>query len=301
MRRVWLLAAVLVVGACSGGDDEGTAPIEPRRTTSTITTTTTTVDLQSRPPAPASASEAATMITSAEDVIHDVTLDDDDPRVAHAAHVEQVATRAIAEHPDWDERVLADVPAAYRQAVIDNVAASRELRALVANPRPNLPAWRIVEPAPAEELRLYYEEGEAEYGVPWQYLAAVHLIETKTGRVRGASTAGALGPMQFLPATWAKYGRGDIESNHDSILTAARYLAANGAPRDMHNALFRYNPTERYVRAVTLYAERMRTDPMAYRGYWGWQVYYWSTLGDVWLRTGYSATTTRPVTPDDLR
>lgn len=296
-----MLAAVLVVGACSGGDDESTAPIKPPRTTSTTTTTTTTVDLQSRPPSPASASEAATVITGAEDVIHDARLADDDPRVARAAHVEQVAARTIAEHPHWDERVLADVPKAYRQAVIDNVAASRELRALVAKPRPNLPAWRIVEPAPADELRRYYEEGEAEYGVPWQYLAAVHLIETKTGRVRGASTAGALGPMQFLPATWAKYGRGDIESNHDSILTAARYLAANGAPRDMHNALFRYNPTERYVRAVTLYAERMRTDPMAYRGYWGWQVYYWSTLGDVWLRTGWSLDEPRPVQPSDLQ
>jgi hypothetical protein len=29
-------------------------------------------------------------------------------------------------------------------------------------------------------------------------------------------------------------------------------------------------------------------------------VYYWSTLGDVWLREGYEATEERPVTPDDL-
>jgi hypothetical protein len=40
---------------------------------------------------------------------------------------------------------------------------------------------------------------------------------------------------------------------------------------------------------------------MAYRGYWGWQVYYWSTLGDVWLRPGWSRSQPRPVTAADLR
>ena len=260
------------------------------------------IDLEARPPAPGSPEAAAAMLADAEAVIHDQRrASQGSDALANAAHLEQVAVRTIADHPDWDERVLAGVPEKYRQAVTDNVTASRELRALVANPRPNLPAWRIVEPAPGDELRRYYEEGEAEYGVPWQYLAAVHLVETKTGRVRGASTAGALGPMQFLPETWAKYGRGDIESNHDSILTAARYLAANGAPGDMHAALLRYNPTERYVRAITLYAERMRADPLAYRAYWGWQVYYWSTLGDVWLRVGWSLDAPRPVEAGDLQ
>jgi hypothetical protein len=95
---------------------------------------------------------------------------------------------------------------------------------------------------------------------------------------------------------------GDIESTHDAILGAANYLRANGgAAGRMHDALFHYNPTERYVRAVTIYAERMKADPQAYRGYWGWQVYYWSTLGDVWLRPGWRLDTPRPVTAEDLR
>jgi membrane-bound lytic murein transglycosylase B len=241
-------------------------------------------------------------LTEAEGVLHDGAIGDADRRVARAGHVEQVAMRALADHPEWDAAVLAALPAAHRSAAVDDAAAGRDLRSLVRTPKASLPAWTIVEPAPADELRRYYQEGEARFGVPWQYLAAVHLTETKMGRLRGTSTAGARGPMQFLPSTWAAYGGGgDIDSNHDAILGAARYLAANGGGRgDLHNALFRYNPTEKYVRAVTRYAERMKADPMAYRGYWGWQVYYWSTLGDVWLRPGWSLAQARPVTPADL-
>jgi hypothetical protein len=94
---------------------------------------------------------------------------------------------------------------------------------------------------------------------------------------------------------------GDINDTRDAILGAANYLKANGgASGNLANALYRYNPTDKYVQAVTRYAERMVADPLAYRGYWGWQVYYWSTLGDVWLRVGYEATEERPVTPQDL-
>jgi membrane-bound lytic murein transglycosylase B len=299
-------AAVVVLAACSSsGSDEAMTTTSSSTTTSTTvaTTTTTTVDLTVRPVPPATADDAARAIREAETVLHDASLADDDPRVARAAHVEQVAMRALADHPAWDADVLAALPEAYRQAAVDDAAAGRDLRSLVRTPKPELPAWTIVEPAPADELRRYYQEGEERFGVEWEYLAAVHLTETKMGRLRGTSTAGAKGPMQFLPSTWAAYGGGgDIESNHDAILGAARYLAANGAADgEMANALHHYNPTDKYVRAVTRYAERMKADPAAYRGYWGWQVYYWSTLGDVWLRPGFSLDASRPVTAADLR
>ena len=65
-------------------------------------------------------------------------------------------------------------------------------------------------------------------GVGWNYLAAINLIETRLGSVVGPSTAGAQGPMQFLPSTFAAYGDGgDIHSPRDSIIAAGRYLAAN--------------------------------------------------------------------------
>jgi hypothetical protein len=55
----------------------------------------------------------------------------------------------------------------------------------------------------------------------------------------------------------------------------------------MPNALFRYNNSQRYVRAVTAYAEVMRAEPDAYRGYYHWQVYYLTTKGDILLPVGY--------------
>src|SRR5690606_25350337 len=123
-----------------------------------------------------------------------------------------------------------------------NVAARIEFRGMHTTLSDTLPAWRIVAPAPAEELLAHYREGEATFGVPWTVLAAVNLVETGMGRIRGTSVAGARGPMQFMPATWDAYGEGDIEDPHDAILAAARYLAANGGGRgDIDNALYRYN------------------------------------------------------------
>ena len=56
---------------------------------------------------------------------------------------------------------------------------------------------------PAAELLADYNAAAQATGVGWQYLAAVHLVETRMGRIRGTSAAGAEGPMQFLPSTFA--------------------------------------------------------------------------------------------------
>lgn len=202
------------------------------------------------------------------------------------AHLQQVAYRRLVERPEWRDAVIAALPDELRPAAIANVAAGTDLRALTA-PRVELPPWRIVEAAPADRLARYYREAEAEFGVPWTYLAAIHLIETRMGRIRGTSVAGAQGPMQFMPATWAAFGEGDVNDDRDAIRAAARYLRHNGAPADLANALFRYNNSQRYVRAVTAYAEVMRADPLAFRGYYGWQVYYRTIRGDILLPVGY--------------
>jgi membrane-bound lytic murein transglycosylase B len=140
-----------------------------------------------------------------------------------------------------------------------------------------------------DELLGYYREAEAEFGVPWSYLAAIHLTETVMGRIRGTSVAGAQGPMQFMPATWAAYGEGDINNTRDAIRAAARYLRANGAPADLDYALYRYNPSQRYVNAVKGYAEQMRAVPETYRGYYHWQVYYLTRDGDRHMPVGYGS------------
>jgi membrane-bound lytic murein transglycosylase B len=130
--------------------------------------------------------------------------------------------------------------------------------------------------------------------VPWFVLAAVHLVESRMGRIVGHSSADAQGPMQFLPGTWARYGLGgDVWNNRDAILGAANYLAANGAAdgtdAGLDKALYRYNNDFRYVRAVRHYAEVMQADQHAFMGYHAWQVYYRTTLGEVLLPTGYAA------------
>ncbi len=200
---------------------------------------------------------------------------------------QQAAYRQLAEHPEWTDEVLSRAPTALHATVKANTLAARELRALT-KPRTELPPWRIVAPAPADELLGYYKEAETRSGVRWEFLASIHLVETRMGRIRGTSVAGAQGPMQFLPSTWRIYGQGDINSNRDAILAAARLLDRNGAPDNMANALFSYNRSQRYVRAVTAYAEQMRQNERAYLGYYHWQVYYRMVDGDRLLPVGYS-------------
>ena len=151
-------------------------------------------------------------------------------------------------------------------------------------------------PAPAEELLGYYREAEAASGVGWNYLAAINLIETRFGSIDGVSTAGAQGPMQFMPSTFAAYGEGgDIHSPRDSIMAAGRYLAANGFADDRDHALYRYNNANEYVRAVNDYAAILAADPATFGGYYRWNVYYFTTAGDVLLPIGYAETSPIPV------
>jgi hypothetical protein len=200
--------------------------------------------------------------------------------------IQQAAYRQLVARPEWRPVVLARMPPALRSAVEANVEAGSQLR-ILTKPKTTLPPWRIVSPPPAEELLSHYRAAEAASGIPWQYLAAIHLVETRMGRIRGTSEAGAQGPMQFLPRTWAAYGQGDINDPRDAIMAAARYLDRNGGPQDMPGALYAYNHAQTYVRAIELYAAQMRADEHAYFGYYHWQVYYRTTAGDALLPEGY--------------
>ena len=180
-----------------------------------------------------------------------------------------------------------------------NERAGRDLEALGGEgpPPQHLPDWHIVSPPPVEALRAYYGEAEAASGIPWAYFASIHLVETRLGRIRGTSSAGAQGPMQFIPETWARYGQGDINDNRDAILAAARLLQASGGPADMSRALLRYNNSNRYVEAVESYAQLMLSDERAFLGYYGWQVYYPTTDGTFLLPEGYPGEPARKVSP----
>ena len=143
-----------------------------------------------------------------------------------------------------------------------------------------LSAFRTGPAQPAERLLAHYREAQRRFGVPWSVLAAVNFVETAFGKVRSASTAGAQGPMQFLPATWRAYGLGgDVHDPRDAILGAANFLRASGAPRDLRRALFAYNRSTLYVDAVLAYARVLRRDRRALYSFHAWQVFVRTARG----------------------
>ena len=216
--------------------------------------------------------------------------------LTEAARRQQVAYRTLGRNPEAEAVARPRIPPQLLDIYDYNIDARHQLDSLLESPKDTLPEWRIDAPAPAEELLAYYREAEGATGVGWNYLAAINLIETRFGRVVGLSSAGAHGPMQFMPSTFAAYGGGgDILSPHDSIMAAGRLLAANGFTQDPDRALFRYNNSDFYVRAVKDYAAVFATDPSAFGGYYRWDVYYHTTAGDVLLPIGYVATSPIPV------
>lgn len=278
-------ACALVLVACSptepGADVSQPPPTTANVTASASAATATTV--APGPPVAAGTPEAlAAQLVEVETAIRSPSTPP--AALARLGHTQQVIYRALVRLPEWRADVFARLPAPLRPVAEANVSAGADLRVLASSESPELPKWRIVAPPPPADLLAEYKGAEAALGVPWRYLAAIHLVETRMGRIRGDSSAGAQGPMQFIPSTWAIYGGGgDINSFHDAILAAARLLRANGAPADMANALFHYNPSNRYVRAVTAYAEQMKADERAFLAYYHWQVYYFET----WLPEGW--------------
>jgi hypothetical protein len=242
-----------------------------------------------------SARELARRIVVAEGLARARSTDEEVRRAA--AFEAQLLYRQLARKPGWDAAARRAVPALYRADLDAHLTARRSLRSVLTTLSDVLPPWKIVEPAPTADLLRFYREGERSYGVPWEVLAAINLVETGFGKIRGLSTAGAQGPMQFIPSTWAAYGEGDINDPHDAILAAARYLAANGGDgkAGIENALFRYNNHPGYVDGILAYASILERDPRALHGLVRWQIVYLSTIGDLWLPVGYHETRPVPV------
>jgi membrane-bound lytic murein transglycosylase B len=272
---------------------------EPTAATATgLASTTMLADAPSTPDGaqPRLASDPAQL---ADDLVADERALRDpstgEPALLAAAHRQQAAYRAIGRHPEWDATTRPRIPPSLLDVYDRNVDARRQLTAMTAA-RGTLPAWRVEPPAPADELLGYYHQAESESGVGWNYLAAINLIETRLGSIIGLSTAGAQGPMQFLPSTFAGYGQGgDINSPRDSIMAAGRFLAAHGFAGDRDHAIYGYNHANEYVRAVNQYAAVLAADPAAFASYYRWDVYCYTTSGDVLLPIGYAATSPIPV------
>jgi hypothetical protein len=179
--------------------------------------------------------------------------------VVQPAVTEERIELRMARDPRLARGVLAKLPRSLARDVADDVAARRDL--LLLSPHKPGPPIRLGPALPIAKLRSYYAEAERRSDVAWQVLAAVNFVESDFGRLREPSVAGAQGPMQFIPATWASYGRGNVHDPHAAILAAARFLRAAGAPASERAALLRYNPSTLYVDAVERYAGRIRRDP----------------------------------------
>ncbi len=131
--------------------------------------------------------------------------------------------------------------------------------------RPTVPdPVAAMDDIPADYLSLYRGAGD-DFGLAWPVLAAVGRVESDHGRLSAGcepNAAGAVGPMQFLPAsfaeasTWARLDDGDICDPADAIPAAAAYLRQYGAPDDWRRALFAYNHSQAYVDLVLAWAAR---------------------------------------------
>jgi hypothetical protein len=68
----------------------------------------------------------------------------------------------------------------------------------------------------------------------------------------------AVGPMQFIPSSWRRWGVGSPNNIYDSTLAAGRYLCAGGTdlsdPAQLQMAVYRYNHSATYVDVVLRWA-----------------------------------------------
>jgi cell wall-associated NlpC family hydrolase len=129
---------------------------------------------------------------------------------------------------------------------------------------------------PPSYLVLYLDAAQTCPGLPWGVLAGIGTVESDNGRsdtpgVRsGANFAGAEGPMQFEPSTFAKYAVDadpstplSVYDPADAIYTAAAMLCANGAASGtqagISQAVFAYNHSQTYVASVLAWAARYTT------------------------------------------
>src|SRR5439155_18168290 len=134
----------------------------------------------------------------------------------------------------------------------------------------------MIPPAVPEQLSydqllpIWQAAGQA-YGSPWSVLAAINKVESNFGQNMGPSSAGAIGWMQFMPDTWARWGvdaTGDGIADpcnaEDAIYGAARYLGATGGAADIRSAVFAYNHAQWYVDEVMQLAQQYDTGGAAF-------------------------------------
>ena len=185
------------------------------------------------------------------------------------AQLEESVARISSDRARMETR-LHEIRAAERARILEQRAATgvgeASRRYEVRFAREKIVA-EPVEPISERKYERLYRASARKYGFgkDWYVLAAVGKVESNHGESMGPSSTGAMGPMQFLPATWKTVGvdgNGDGVANimdpRDAIPAAARYLRMGGAPRHWYRALLTYNHADWYVLKVLGVAEGYR-------------------------------------------
>ena len=170
-----------------------------------------------------------------------------------AAAVDALMAQAQAQldHLSARARQMAEAEQAAQELARAVAAAAAGAGSAIGSVRAELP--------PAAYFALYRAAAPTCPGLSWTLLAAVGQVESGHGRNNGPSSAGAVGPMQFMPRTFAGFavdgdrdGRADPWSPADAVFTAAKFLCSNGAgtPGGLQRALLRYNNAQWYVDLV---------------------------------------------------
>jgi hypothetical protein len=157
----------------------------------------------------------------------------------------------------------ADLAALMQQVLSITGAGGRVVNLVPVVTTIHLPVTTTVPAGRPTNYLALYQESAAEYcpGLSWTVLAAIGQIESDHGANDGPSSAGALGPMQFLPSTWAVWGTDgfgqtgppDIMNPLDAVPSAARLLCADGAAAggaSLEGAIYDYNHAAWYVSEV---------------------------------------------------
>ncbi|HEY2166132.1 MAG TPA: lytic murein transglycosylase [Jatrophihabitantaceae bacterium] len=107
-------------------------------------------------------------------------------------------------------------------------------------------------------------------GIPLNGHGTALILDTDHGRLDGDTVYDhAIGPMQFIPSTWAIYGAdangdgvADVFNINDAALAAARYLCDAGGNLRTHagqvSAILAYNESDQYLAQVLALADAYR-------------------------------------------
>ncbi|GAA2110087.1 bifunctional lytic transglycosylase/C40 family peptidase [Streptomyces synnematoformans] len=140
------------------------------------------------------------------------------------------------------------------------------------------PSKHALADIPAHLLALYQRAAKECPGLSWAVLAAIGKVESDHARhPTMKSSAGAVGPMQFLPSTFRQYAHPVPPGGKkpptpwdpvDAVYAAARLLCANGAKngQNLRRAIWHYNHSDTYVNRVLAIADRYESAAPARTG-----------------------------------